>query len=290
MKQLLIVNSSAALNGGASTPKDLSPMAAGSIGFFSLKNYTWLADKTTDKFGIALGGRNGQMPFVIPEVDVDTLKVSETPNAAGSQFTATITIPTPVAGNYYTLVLVKLGTGINGERNKWSESIFVPANGSMTAAELAQKFRDGFAAKADAGSIDIVVSGTGTVVTLTGKNYEAWKLTAGDNLFGTAVTNTPASPAIGDKAFVEKLARECAAGKGFNELDLESQHIYPGYPETVEDTTYVVFNLRFAVGRESGKQVDERVFQTVHIAVPTGSPALTTIRKILAQPVLVNEA
>ena len=291
MKQLLIVKSSAALNGGATAPKDLSTMAAGSIGFFALNDYTtWLSDAPKTNFGIALGRGNNSPAFVIPEVDVNTLTVTETSNEAGSQFSGTITIPSGTANKNYTLVLVKLGVGVNGERNKWTQSVYVPSGSTMTAADMAKKLRDGFQAMADSGSIDITVSGTGAVVTITGKNHEAWKLVASDDLYGTAVTNTPAEPAIADKAYIEKLARECAAGKGFTNTDLESQHIYPGYPETVENTTYRVFNLRFATGRVAGKQTDERVYQYVHIAVPTGSAALTTIRKILTQPVLPNEA
>ena len=86
------------------------------------------------------------------------------------------------------------------------------------------------------------------------------------------------------------MARQCAAGKGFTNTDLESQHIYPGFPEAVEDVHYTIFNLRFATGRASGKQTDERVWQYVHIAVPETSAALATITAILAQPVLPNTA
>lgn len=291
MKQLLIVKSSAALNGGAAAPKDLSGMAAGAIGFFALNDYTaWLSAAPKTNFGIALGRANNSPAFVIPEVDVNTLKVTETVNAAGSQFTGTLTIPSGASGKNYTLVLVKLGTGINGERNKWTQSVHVPVGQTMTAADMATKLRAGFQAMADSGSIDVTVSGSGATVTITGKNFEAWKLVASDDLYGTTVTNTPVQPAIGDKAYVQKLARECAAGKGFTNTDLESQHIYPGYPEEVENTTYRIFNLRFATGRDSGKQTDERIYQYVHIAVPTGSEALATIRTILTQPVLPNES
>ena len=289
MKQLLIVKSSAALNGGAAAPKDLSGMTAGAIGFFALNDYnSWLSAAPSSNFGIALGRGNNSPAFVIPEVDVNTLKVTETVNANGVHFNGTITVPSGTAGKTYTLVLVKLGTGINGERNKWSQSVHVPAGGTMTAAEIATKLRNGFADMADAGSIDVTVAGTGAVVTITGKTFEGWTLTAGDDLYGTTITNTPAESPIGDKAYVQKLARECAGNKGFTNTDLESQHIYPGYPEEVEDTTYRIFNLRFATGRESGKQTDERIFQYVHIAVPTSSAALSTIRTILAQPVLPN--
>ena len=296
MKQLFIVNSAKALKTGVAD--DLTVLDAGQLGFFNLtpeasganagkKLFINTAPKAN--FGIAIGKPNNSQAFDIPEVEVNTLQVVEAVHAAGVNFTATITIPTPVAGKTYTLVLVKLGVGINGERNKWSESIYVPTGTSMTANQLAAKFRDAFQAKADAGSIDITVSGTNAAVTLTGANYEDWKLTAGDDLFGTTVTNTFAVPAVGDKAYVEKLARECAADKGFTNLDLESQHLYPGYPEPVEDTTYNVFTLRFAVGRAAAAQTDSRVYQIVHIAVPSDNASLDTIKAVLGQPVLVNQ-
>lgn len=288
MKQLLIVNSSAALNGGKTNAKDLSGMTAGAVGFFKLSDYSWLSTAAKENFGIALGRNNNSPAFIIPEVDVNTLKVTETENKSGVNFTATITVPSGEGGKNYTLVLVKLGTGINGERNKWTQSVHVPVGKTMTAADMATKLRDGFKAMADSGSIDITVSGTGAVVTLTGINFDEWKLVASDDLYGTAVTTTVAEPAIGDKAYVQKLARECAGNKGFLHTDLESQHIYPGYPEAVEDTTYRIFNLRFATGRASGKQTDERIWQYVHIAVPTTSAGLTTIRAILTEPVLPN--
>lgn len=46
MKQFYVVNSAAALNGGAASPKDLSGMVAGSIGFYALDNpNAWLSAK-----------------------------------------------------------------------------------------------------------------------------------------------------------------------------------------------------------------------------------------------------
>ena len=292
MKQLLIVKSSTALNGGASAPKDLSGMAEGSIGFFALNDYTaWLAAAPTTNFGIALGGGTNKPAFVIPEVDVNTLQVTKSAYAAGSAYAASITIPSGTGGKNYTLVLVKLGTGINGERNKWTQSVHVPVGQTMTAADIAAKLRAGFTAMASEGSIEVTVGGTGAAVTITGNVGDGWKLVASDDLYGTTVTETTKGvKTVGDKAFVVDLARQCAAGKGFTNTDLESQHIYPGFPEAVEDVHYTIFTLRFATGRVAGKQTDERVWQYVHIAVPeSATTLLSAITTILTQPVLPNE-
>ena len=44
--------------------------------------------------------------------------------------------------------------------------------------------------------------------------------------------------------------------------------------ETVADTTYILYTLRFKVGRSAAKQRDEQVYQIVHIAVPSGETTL----------------
>ena len=114
----------------------------------------WLSAASTTNFGIALGGGSKKPAFVIPEVDVNTLQVTKSPYAAGTAYAASITIPSGNGGKNYTLVLVKLGTGINGERNKWTQSVHVPVGQTMTAADIAKKLRDGFQAMVDAGEID----------------------------------------------------------------------------------------------------------------------------------------
>lgn len=298
MKQLLIVKSSAALNGGKDYPTDLSGMTAGAIGFFELGGSTWLSAAPTKNFGIALGRGANSPAFVIPEVDIDTLEITEAVPVKGTNYSASITIPTPAAGKTYSLVLVKLGTGINGERNKWSQSVSVPSGGSMTAAQVATALRNGFQAMVDSGSINVTVGGTSAQVTITGKDEsEQWRLTAADDLYGTSISDSTKSvPSIGDKKFIQKLARECAGNKGFINTDLESQHIYPGYPEDVEDfelntsgeggvstAGYSLITLRFATGRVAGKQTDERIWQYVHIAVPLSltSSGYSTIKSIL---------
>lgn len=297
MKQLLIVKKSAALNGGKSYPTDLSGMAAGAIGFFEVGGSSWLSVPPTKNFGIALGRGANSPAFIIPEVDIDTLEITETLPAPGANYASSITIPSPSAGKTYTLILVKLGTGINGERNKWSQSVSIPSGGSSTANAVAKALRDGFQAMVDSGSINVTVGGSSAAVTITGKDTnEKWKLIAADALYGTTVTESVAMsiPTIGDKAYVEKLARECAGNKGFLHTDLESQHIYPGYPEAVEDLTpnasgaggastegYGIITLRFATGRVAGKQTDERVWQYVHIAMPVSSDYYDDVQAIL---------
>lgn len=280
MKQLLIVNSTAAVNGGATAPTDLSAMVAGGLGIYQLDIPTaWASAKPTTNFAIVLGRGANSPAFVIPEVDVNTLKITKATPSTGGVFTASITIPTITAGSTYTLVLVKNGT-VPHERNTWTAT--ETAKTGDTAATIANRLRNYFKAAADTGSIEIAVSGTSAQVTITGLNKgEGWTLKAGDALYGTTITTTAAIPVIGDKAYVEDLASRCAAGKGFTDVYADGDSIYPGYPEAVENTTYNIYTLRFAVGRDAAKTRDERVSQIVHIAVPVGATSASTIDTVL---------
>ena len=297
MKQLLIVNSKKALNakksstGAEVTPYDFSNLAEGAVSFFELGGSAVLAKAATKNFGIALGRSGDVMPFIIPEIDINTLSITVTQPSAGQKFKAEITIPTPVAGNNYTLVLVKKGTVVN-ERFKFSATEFVPAGASMTAAAMATSLGNQFKNYANNGTLDINVTVSSAKITIESNNYtDQYELVASDSLHGVDVTTTPSKPNIGDKNYIETLAQQCTAGKGFNYLARESRDIYPGYPEPVEEIAqddiatkgYVVFNLRFATKREAGKTMDEAVWQYVHVAVPKDNTSYSTIVAILPE-------
>ena len=297
MKQLLIVNSAKALNakknadGANVTPLDLSNIAEGAIGFFELGGSTMLSAAPTKNFGIVLGRKNSVMPFVFSEVDITTLDITVAQPKAGTQFQAEVTIPTPEAGKNYGLTLVKKGTVVN-ERYKYSVTDFVPAGGSKTAADMAKSLGNQLQAYADTGQLDITVTVASAKITVKSNNYEdQFELKATDSLYGVTITTTNAEPNIGDTAYIKKLAKQCAAGKGFVYTSQSSKDIYPGYPEAVEEIAqtdiatkgYVVFNLRFATKRESGKTGDEQVWQYVHIAVPKNNSSYSTIAAILPE-------
>lgn len=297
MKQLLIVNSKKALNakksstGAEVTPYDFSNLAEGAVSFFELGGSAVLAKAATKNFGIALGRSGDVMPFIIPEIDINTLSITVTQPSAGQKFKAEITIPNPVAGNNYSLVLVKKGTVVN-ERFKFSATEFVPAGASMTAAAMATSLGNQFKNYANNGTLDINVTVSSAKITIESNNYtDQYELVASDSLHGVDVTTTPSKPNIGDKNYIETLAQQCTAGKGFNYLARESRDIYPGYPEPVEEIAqddiatkgYVVFNLRFATKREAGKTMDEAVWQYVHVAVPKDNTSYSTIVAILPE-------
>lgn len=287
MNQLLIVNKAKAINAGATTPNDLSTLQEGAIAFFELGESSFLSAYPTKNFGIALG-RGANVPaFVIPEVDIDTLEIVKATPAVGAKFSATFTFPTPVVGKEYTVILVKKGT-VPTERNLFTTNIVAKTTTASTEAAALVKYiknktNDLF---------NVTASNSGAAITITAQDDADYEIKFDDGLESvTTSSKTAAKKAIGDKAYIQALAQKCAAGKGFNLLDTESRDIYPGYPEAVEDLVpnasgtegYAIYSLHFATGRKSGKQVDERVWQYVYIAVPVSGTGYSDIDAILTE-------
>lgn len=293
MKQLLIVNSAKALNASGATPYDLSGLQEGAITFFELGASTPLSTVPTKNFGIALGRGNGSPAFVIPEVDFDTVTITKTLPKLGKKYKAVFTFPTPVVGKEYTVILLKKGTVLN-QRTTWTTSIVAKTTTAATeAAALVKAFND----KANA-EFNITASNSGAAVTINANDNTDWEIKFVDSLAGVTLAGSSNGyeKTIGDKAYIADLASRCAAGKGFNLLSEDGKEIYPGYPEAVEDLTpnasgedgastagYVVYNLHFGTIREAGKQLNERVYQYVHIAVPISGTAYSAIDAILPE-------
>ena len=279
MKQLLVVNSAKAINAGTSvTGKNLTGLDSGAIAFIKLSDYSTYAGSAAiaEDFAIALGQPNNSPAFLIPEVNLKSLSVVKSAPVAATALSATVTIPTTAAGSTYTVVLVKPGT-VPHERNTWTATETVFDTTTQTATSVASKIAAYFDRMIKSGSLNLssVTASSGTI-TFTGIAGDAWVLKAGDDLASSALTITTAgSPATGDKKYMETLASACAAGKGFTDTYRDGDTIYPGYPEGIENTTYAIYTLRFAVPRKSAKTRDEVVNQLVHIAVPVSNSTLT---------------
>lgn len=270
MKQLLIV-SNPTLNGGAATPKDISTMAKGAIGFYHLDNNTsWLSTAAAKNFAIVLGYGTKANAFVIPEVDFSSLTLQKATNQAATTFTAKVTISSVTAGKEYTIIIVKKGVVFH-ERNTWTATSYAK---STTVADVATDLVKQINASKETSGM--TASNEGGVITLTaaqpGIDFEIVCSDELTNVKPTSVTNGIA--AILDKAYVKDLASRCASGKGFNYTAEDAHEMYPGYPEDVADTTYVLYTLRFKVGRSAAKQRDEQVYQIVYIAVPSTAETL----------------
>lgn len=292
MKQLLIVNSAKALDAGltAGNVKDLSALEQGAITFFELGSDTSLSAAPTKNFAIALGKGAKSPAFVIPEVDIETLTVTETLPSIGVKFKVVFNAPAGTAKKDYTLIFVKKDT-VPNQRNKFTITVSV-GSANLTAAQLAAKFVDAVNSKANE-MFDFVASNVSDAVTIECNNMgELWNVVAADQLEGTSLTITQGEREIGGVEFIKDLASQCAAGKGFNYTAENAHELYPGYPEAVEalvpdaasgsaTTGYSVFNLHFATKRDFGKQMDEKVWQNVHIAIPITNASYSTIKSII---------
>jgi len=306
MEQLLIVNSAKALNAGSSvTAYDFSGLDAGAISFFECGGdktaNTLLSAAPTKNFGIVLGRGAGKAPFMIPEIDISTLEIGHTIPYAGATFAASFTFPTPVKGKEYTVVLIKKGTVLNECPTR---HVGIVAGSTTTNTEAAA-MRSAINAKTN-DLFPFVATGSNATVTITCQNPgEDWEIKFADELAGTSTSAlTHGKKAVGDKAYIQDLASRCAAGKGFNLLAEDGKELYPGYSEAIEDditmntsgsgnsstTGYKIFNLHFATKRDAGKQLNERIWQYVHIAIPltkvdgsTASSALSGLNAILPE-------
>ena len=278
MKQLLISQKKAYATSTAKST-DLTTVPEGTVAMFDLATGALLtnAAKATGNFSIVVGRAAGKMPFMFPEVNLKTLEVTKATYAAATTFTAKITVPTPTVGEHYTVIVTKKGTVFN-ERSNWS---FTAMAKDTTAANVAKQI----AAQINANKYQLGVKAeyTGGAITITaveaGKDYE---VIGADALLGVAPTEvTNGKKAICDKTYIQDLASRCAAGKGFNYAADDGKEIYPGYPEVVDESQYVLYTLRFAVPRVAAKQRDEVVYQLVHLAVPVGSASIATLDVIL---------
>ena len=278
MKQLLISQKKAYATSTAKST-DLTTVPEGTVAMFDLKTGNLLtnAAKATGDFSIVVGRAAGKMPLMFPEVNLKTLEVTKATYAAATTFTAKITVPTPTVGEHYTVIVTKKGTVFN-ERSNWSFTAMAKdTDAAKVAKQLTAQIND------NKYQLGVKAEYTGGAITITaveaGKDYE---VLGADALLGVAPTEvTNGKKAVCDKAYIQDLASRCAAGKGFNYAADDGKDIYPGYPEVVDESQYVLYTLRFAVPRVAAKQRDEVVYQLVHLAVPVGSASIATLDVIL---------
>ena len=274
MKQLILGKNKAYASAAKFT--DLTSVTEGTIAMFKLSDGSLITGKVDSDFSLVLGRKDNVTPFIIPDVNFKTLTVKKATNQPAKTFTAKMTIANAVIDKNYTIIVVKKGV-VRHERNTWTATCMAKSNTvTDVAADLVKQFN------ASSETSGIKASNAGGVITFTasvaGIDFD---IVGADELTGvkpTAVTN--GIPGILDKAYVIDLASRCAAGKGFNYTAQDASEIYPGYPEAVEDTTYTMYTLRFAVPRVAAKQRDEVVYQIVHIVVPSAATVVTTLDTI----------
>lgn len=268
-------------------PTALTSLAVGQLAFVALVSGVETLDsdgtKIKDKGYIYLGKSDAKGGKLVVPIYKNNFSYSKMVYAASTQYTGNFTIADVVAGSDYTVVVVKKGVGFN-ERNKWTATVRAKAADtvdtivSALASQITANVGAGVTATASAGKVTVTAKEKGV-------DYE---LTLGDDLFGTAVTQTHATAAVADAKYITDLAIKAAADAGIEYTYQDAGDlIYPDFPlnplaqDDSADTGFTVYTIRFAEPREM-KTVDQSINQIVQIAVPTGTAAIATIDKILA--------
>lgn len=268
-------------------PTALTSLAVGQIAFVALVSGVETLDsdgtKIKDKGYIYLGKSDAKGGKLVVPIYKNNFSYSKMVYAASTQYTGNFTIADVVAGSDYTVVVVKKGVGFN-ERNKWTATVRAKAADTVDtiaaalASQITANVGAGVTAAASAGKVTVTAKEKGV-------DYE---LTLGDDLFGTAVTQTHATAAVADAKYITDLAIKAAADAGIEYTYQDAgELIYPDFPlnplaqDDSADTGFAVYTIRFAEPREM-KTVDQSINQIVQIAVPTGAAAIATIDKILA--------
>ena len=268
-------------------PTALTSLAVGQLAFVALVSgvETLDNDGTTikDKGYIYLGKSDAKGGKLVVPIYKNNFSYSKMVYAASTQYTGNFTIADVVAGSDYTVVVVKKGVGFN-ERNKWTATVRAKAADTVDtiAAALASQIT------ANVGAGVTAAASTGKVTVTAKEKGVDYELTLGDDLFGTAVTQTHATAAVADAKYITDLAIKAAADAGIEYTYQDAgELIYPDFPlnplaqDDSADTGFTVYTIRFAEPREM-KTVDQSINQIVQIAVPTDAAAIATIDKILA--------
>lgn len=266
MKQLLI---GTVLSTTAGDAKDLTGLGKGELLVYNPSTNALIGTnaKVAVDFAIALGRGADKPAFLIPEVDVKTLQVAKASYAAPVTYTSKFIVPTPTADKDYTLMLVKKGTHFN-ERAIFTHTF---RSKSTSADDVAQGLADSINANSVASGVTATISTADHSVTLlaseSGKDYA---VKFGDELSGvTLSTSTQGTKGILDAEYIKELAKDCAAGKGFNLLADDGKELYPGLDNDIIEmgTEVNEYTLRYATTRKASKQTDTPVYQRVHLVV-----------------------
>lgn len=268
-------------------PTALTSLAVGQFAFVALVSGVETLDsdgtKIKDKGYIYLGKSDAKGGKLVVPIYKNNFSYSKMVYAASTQYTGNFTIADVVAGSDYTVVVVKKGVGFN-ERNKWTATVRAKAGDTVNtiASALASQIT------ANVGAGVTAVASTGTVTVTAKEKGVDYELTLGDDLFGTAVTQTHATAAVADAKYITDLAIKAAADAGIEYTYQDAgELIYPDFPlnplaqDDSADAGFTVYTIRFAEPREM-KTVDQSINQIVQIAVPADTAAIATIDKILA--------
>lgn len=236
--------------------------------------------KNIPMFTLFVGGgafaNKSKYANIVSNIDTRRFSYVKSVYTAGTKFSAEVTVPTPVVGKDYTLTMAKAHTVLN-ERYKWSAS--ERAREGDTAAIIAKKLGDQLKSLGKNEGFTATVSVT--KITVTGIDYEAWNLIAGDSMFGATITTTKAMKPINDDAALKELQIRCIGAEGINSTSNDARKLYT-LPEFSNAGGWTVYTLTFYPHRDLRSGSTENVKTIIHLAIPTEAEQIVTLDTILA--------
>ena len=237
--------------------------------------------KNIPMFTLFVGGgafaNKSKYANIVSNIDTRRFSYVKRVYAAGTKFSAEVTVPTPVVGKDYTLTMAKAHTVLN-ERYKWSAS--ERAREGDTAAIIAKKLGNQLKSLGKNEGFTATVSVT--KITVTGIDYEAWNLIAGDSMFGATITTTSkAMKPINDDAALKELQIRCIGAEGINSTSNDARKLYT-LPEFSNADGWTVYTLTFYPHRDLRSGSTENVKTIIHLAIPTNAAQINTLDTILA--------
>lgn len=236
--------------------------------------------KNIPMFTLFIGGgafaNKSKYANIVSNIDTRRFSYVKSVYTAGTKFSAEVTVPTPVVGKDYTLTMAKAHTVLN-ERYKWSAS--ERAREGDTAAIIAKKLGDQL--KSLGKNEGFTASVAAAKITVTGTDYEAWNLIAGDSMFGATITTTKAMKPINDDAALKELQIRCIGAEGINSTSNDARKLYT-LPEFSNADGWTIYTLTFYPHRDLRSGSTENVKTIIHLAIPTGAAQIATLDKILA--------
>lgn len=236
--------------------------------------------KNIPMFTLFVGGgafaNKSKYANIVSNIDTRRFSYVKSVYTAGTKFNAEVTVPTPVVGKDYTLTMAKAHTVLN-ERYKWSAS--ERAREGDTAAIIAKKLGDQLKSLGKNEGFTATVSVA--KITVTGIDYEAWNLIAGDSMFGATITTTKAMKPINDDAALKELQIRCIGAEGINSTSNDARKLYT-LPEFSNADGWTVYTLTFYPHRDLRSGSTENVKTIIHLAIPTKAAQIVTLDAILA--------
>lgn len=236
--------------------------------------------KNVPMFTLFVGGgafaNKSKYANIVSNIDTRRFSYVKSVYTAGTKFSAEVTVPTPVVGKDYTLTMAKAHTVLN-ERYKWSAS--ERAREGDTAAIIAKKLGNQLKSLGKNEGFTATVSVA--KITVTGIDYEAWNLIAGDSMFGATITTTKAMKPINDDAALKELQIRCIGAEGINSTSNDARKLYT-LPEFSNADGWTVYTLTFYPHRDLRSGSTENVKTIIHLAIPTRAAQIATLDTILA--------